>query len=76
MSTPFALISVAFATNPGKCFAEHVGVKAPGTAKTTTFLPAKSCSVLISVTPSDVLCFSVPLGILSPALMLILCFLF
>jgi hypothetical protein len=38
-STPFALNSLAFWMKPGACCAEQVGVNAPGTAKTTTFLP-------------------------------------
>ena len=33
VSTPFALISSARKTNPGRWWSEHVGVKAPGTAK-------------------------------------------
>ncbi len=35
VSTPFALISSAFSTKPGRCFRLHVGVKAPGTARMT-----------------------------------------
>jgi len=44
-SMPFALIASAFFTNPGKCRAEQVWVKAPGTAKRTTRFPAKYSSV-------------------------------
>ena len=40
MSTPLALSSPDFSTNPGRCFWEQVGVKAPGTAKRMAFFPA------------------------------------
>jgi len=35
---PSAIKSDLFSIKPGKCFAEHVGVKAPGTAKRAVFL--------------------------------------
>ena len=38
VSTPFDFSSAAFSTNPGRCFWEQVGVKAPGTAKRMDFL--------------------------------------
>jgi hypothetical protein len=41
LSTPLLLISSAFSMNPGKCFRLQVGVKAPGTAKRTSFFPEK-----------------------------------
>ena len=40
MSTPLALSSPDFSTNPGRCFWEQVGVKAPGTANRMAFFPA------------------------------------
>src|SRR5262249_10038036 len=68
-STPFALNLSASATNPGTCFAEQVGVNAPGSAKATTFLPgAKSSSVVIGLGPSGPSMRSVALGTLSPTL--------
>lgn len=39
-STPLDLSSPALDTNPGTCFCEQVGVKAPGTANRIDFLPA------------------------------------
>src|SRR3546814_4971166 len=36
VSTPLALNSAAFCTKPGRCLAEQVGVKAPGTENSTT----------------------------------------
>jgi hypothetical protein len=46
--------------------AEQVGVKAPGTPKTTTVLPPNSASVVISFGPSAVPCMRLMLGMLSP----------
>src|SRR2546425_2208316 len=40
-SIPLALIASAFCTKLGRCFSEQVRVNAPGTAKSTTLLPAK-----------------------------------
>jgi hypothetical protein len=40
-SIPFAFSSSALSTNPGRCLAEHVGVKAPGTENSATFRPLK-----------------------------------
>ena len=51
-SMPFFLNSPNFSTYPGRCLAEQVGVKAPGTENSTTFLPLKISSVLIACTPS------------------------
>lgn len=45
-ATPFALSAAASFTNEGRCVLWHVGVYAPGTAKSTTFLPLKNCEVL------------------------------
>src|SRR5690606_7314318 len=69
VSTPLARISSARSTNPGRCFASHVGVKAPGTEKRTTFLPLTKSSALIFCGPSFVASVRVPDGILSPTLM-------
>ena len=72
VSTPFALNLSASATNPGTCFAEQVGVNAPGSAKATTFLPgAKSSSVVIGLGPSGPIVRSVALGTLSPTLAIV-----
>jgi len=70
-STPFFLISAAFSTKPGRCLAEQVGVKAPGTANSTTFLPLKNSVLSTSFMPSGVICFIFAAGILSPTLMVI-----
>ncbi len=45
VSTPLSLSSSALVTKPGRCFAEQVGVKAPGRANSTAFLPLKISSV-------------------------------
>src|SRR5580704_8867198 len=68
VSTPLALIAAAFCTNPGRCFWLQVGVKAPGTANSTTFLPLKMSSVDTSLGPSDVAIISFIDGIVSPTL--------
>src|SRR5215472_17588577 len=67
-SIPFALRLAALSTYPGRWRWEQAGVKAPGTANRTTFLPRKISSVVNSFTPSGVSCFSVTDGILSPTL--------
>jgi hypothetical protein len=51
---------------PGRCCIEQVGVKAPGTAKSTTFLPAKISSVFTSCMLPSTIVLSVTLGIFSP----------
>ena len=67
VSTPFAFRAAASATNPGTCFAEQVGVNAPGSAKATTFLPgAKISSVVTALGPSGPIMRNVALGTLSP----------
>ena len=61
------LMSPASCLNPGRCFAEQVGVKAPGTANSTTFLPLKKSSVqTVSNEPSLWTVVSFTLGIFSP----------
>ncbi len=42
VSTPLALKSAAWVLKPGRCLAEQVGVKAPGTANRATVLPPNS----------------------------------
>jgi hypothetical protein len=42
ISTPFVFSDDRFSMKPGRCLAEQPGVKAPGTEKRTTFLPANS----------------------------------
>jgi len=54
---------------PGKCLAEHVGVKAPGSAKTATFLPAKKSSVFTGCGVPPFISMSIAEGSLSPTLM-------
>src|SRR5580698_9435305 len=68
VSTPLALIESAFCTNPGRCLALQVGVKAPGTANSTTFFPLKISSVDTSFGPSAVAIISFIDGIVSPTL--------
>src|SRR5579862_8451743 len=68
VSTPLARIWSASCTNPGRCLASQVGVNAPGTENSTTRLPLKSSSVLISFAPSLVMRLKVPAGMRSPAL--------
>ena len=52
VSTPFALMASALSMNPGRCSFEQVGVNAPGTENTTTFLPLNNSSVLTEPGPS------------------------
>src|SRR5918996_752995 len=69
VSTPLALIWSKDETKPGTCLAEQVGVKAPGRAKATTFLPgANSSSVVTGLGPSGPIMRSVAWGTLSPTL--------
>ena len=52
------------------CRLLQVGVKAPGTANSTTFLPLKMSSVVFGLLgPSAVITRNVALGSLSPTLM-------
>src|SRR5467141_719125 len=72
-STPLALMAAAFFTKPGMWFLWQVGVKAPGTANSTTFLPLKMSSVVMGLGPSAVITVNVALGSLSPTLMAMAC---
>lgn len=46
-STPLDLSSPAFSMNPGRCFWEQVGVKAPGTAKRMVFLAVVRAEIVV-----------------------------
>src|SRR5258708_2196150 len=75
VSTPLLLMAPRFFTKLGRWFLWQVGVNAPGTANSTTFLPLKSSSVVIGFGPSAVITVNVPLGTLSPTLIAMTCFL-
>ncbi len=68
-STPLAFRSAAWALKPGRCLAEQVGVKAPGTANRATVLPLVSSSVVTGWGPSGPMTVKVASGSLSPTLM-------
>src|SRR6185312_17125165 len=68
VSMPLALIAAAFCTKPGIWFLWQVGVNAPGTANSTTFLPLKISSVVFGFGPSGVITVNVELGTRSPTL--------
>jgi hypothetical protein len=70
-STPLAFSSAACSLKPGRCLAEQVGVKAPGTASSATVLPLKISSVVMGLGPSDDAVMKTASGSLSPALMVI-----
>src|ERR1043166_4831072 len=69
VSMPLALILSALVTKPGRWFLSQVGVNAPGTANSTTFLPLKISSVDCGFGPSAVIVMNVALGKRSPTLM-------
>src|SRR3982750_1139008 len=68
VSTPLALIAAAFFTKPGRWLLLQVGVNAPGTANSTTFLPLNSSSVVFGFGPSAVITVKEPFGTRSPTL--------
>src|SRR4029077_12160705 len=72
VSTPLALIASAFCRKPGRWFLWQVGVKAPGTANSTTFLPLKTSSVVFQPGPSAVITLNLPSGTRSPTLIMML----
>src|SRR6185503_17067324 len=75
LSTPLPRSAAAFSTKPGRCLASQVGVNAPGTENSTTRpLPRSSAAVKLTG-PSAPMIFSLPSGILSPALIVIVVFL-
>ena len=67
-STPRARSASMFSRKPGMCLMLHVGVKAPGTANSTTFLPPNTSSVETSRGPSGVAAVSFIGGMASPIL--------
>src|SRR5690348_18008741 len=71
VSIPLPFSAENFSTKPGRCLAEQVGVKAPGNANKTTFLPLKISSLVMGFGPSAVMVMSLTDGILSPTLMVI-----
>src|SRR3972149_1006556 len=68
VSMPLALNLSALCRKPGTCFAEQVGVNAPGRPNNTTFLLANRSSVLTASGPFSPSLYSVADGILSPTL--------
>ena len=70
-STPLALRASAASTKPGRCLAEHVGVKAPGSPNRATSLPLKMSSVPMASGPSAPMTLRLTDGIRSPTLMVI-----
>src|SRR5579862_1624599 len=67
--TPLALKAAALFKKLGMCMLVQVGVNAPGTANSATFLPLKMSSVVFGLGPSAVMTRNVALGNLSPTLM-------
>ena len=67
-STPLALKLAMLLRKLGMCRFEHVGVKAPGTANSATFLPLNTSSVVFGLGPSPVMTRNVADGSLSPTL--------
>src|SRR6202790_683595 len=68
VSMPLPLIAAALFTKPGRWFRWQVGVKAPGTANSTTFLPLNNSSAVFGFGPSAVITMKEPLGTRSPTL--------
>src|SRR5690554_3434651 len=64
-SMPRSLNSSKRSTKPGRWCSEQVGVKAPGTANSTTFLCANRVGVSMVCTPPSI-CLSVTSGMASP----------
>src|SRR5690606_28028998 len=52
-SMPRSRKRAKFSTKPGRCRSEQVGVKAPGTANSTTLLSSNSVGVSTACTPSS-----------------------
>src|SRR3954469_12520596 len=57
--------------NPGRCFAEQVGVNAPGNANNTIFFPLNKSSVFTGCGVPSFICINVAEGTLSPTLIVI-----
>ncbi len=66
---PFDFMSPAIWMKPGRWVLWQVGVKAPGTANSTTFLPPNTSAVVIGFGPSGLMVLNVASGSLSPTLM-------
>ena len=73
VSTPLALMALAFSVMLGMCILWQVPVKAPGTANSATFLPLNTSSVLFQAGPSPAITRNFPSGILSPTLIVMSC---
>jgi hypothetical protein len=71
VSMPCCLNSAALSMKPGKCFRWQVGVKAPGTANITTFLPPNTSPVVNVLIPSAPMTLNVASGRRSPTAMVI-----
>src|ERR1044072_2479615 len=65
-SIPLARISSDFSTKPGRCLAEQVGVKAPGTEKSAMRRPLKYSSDSMASGPSSVALTSLVFGRRAP----------
>ena len=63
---PCSLNTSASLSNPGNCWFEQVGVKAPGKPNRITFLSLKYVSVFVCVHCASDLTLKVTLGNLSP----------
>src|SRR5262249_18521119 len=72
VSTCFALMASACWTKPGRCLALQVGVKAPGTENSTTFLPLNSSAVVMSAGPLSDIVLNVPSGMRLPTWMVMM----
>ena len=75
LSIPFAFMASACWTKPGRCFAEQVGVKAPGNPKTTLLFPLKNSWLEKFLGPPAVMVESSTDGIGSPIFIVIILFL-
>src|SRR5499427_6787400 len=69
VSTPLALMASPFCRKPGRWLLWQVGVNAPGTANSTTFLPLNTSSVVFQPGPSAVITLNFASGRRSPTLM-------
>src|ERR1700736_3703498 len=72
VSMPLALILSALVRKPGRGFLWQGGVKAPGTANSTPFLPLNMSSVVCGLGPSAVITVNVAGGRRSPTLMVMM----
>ena len=70
-STPLARSAAALVLKLGTCWAEQVGVNAPGTPNSTTFLPWHSASVVTAAPPLSSITSKLADGSRSPTSMVI-----